>query len=125
MSLKNYPIYFDNTEILRPTKWQKQSDVVESVKRSEAGTDLVDVVRLDKMSISAEFGVTGAWAKIFKDFSLQASIQVRMYDTAAEGYETRTMRIRNYKENLRKGSELVAGKNINGVWDVSFTLKEF
>lgn len=123
MSLKNYPIYFDETEILRPVKWQRSFDVVENVKKTEGGTDVVEVIRNDKLSISAQFGVTGRWAKVFKAFSKKNSIEVRMYDTESEQYETRTMRMRNYKESLKKNSELLT--EVNGVWDISFTLKEF
>ena len=93
------------------------------VSTTEAGTDIVEVTRYDKLSISAQFGVTGAWAKVFKTFSKSPSIQVRMYDTESETYETRTMRIRSYRETLKKGSETLTA--VNGVWEVSFTLKEF
>lgn len=122
-SLLDYPIMFDDVEILRPTAWMEQSTVIENSNLSEAGTDIVEVVRYDKLTIAAQFTVTSNWAKVFKYYSKQASIAVKRYDVLAEDYETRNMRIRNLSITRRKKSEFVKG--YFGIYDVNFNLEEF
>ena len=122
-SLLDYPILFDNVEILRPLNWQEQSNVVENAEQSEAGTDLVEVTRYDKLSISAGFAVTSTWAKVFKEFSKKDIIEVKRYDVLAEDYETRLMRIRNFTCTRKHKSEFVEG--YYGLYDVAFNLEEF
>lgn len=121
MSMKDYPVIFDETPLLRPTKWTESKDVLENVMTTEAGTDYIELIRY-KLSISAGFGVTGRWAAVFQEFSEHDTIEVKIYDVIQEDYVTRTMRMRDYKAKLEKNSELLEA--VNGVWDISFTLEE-
>lgn len=123
-----YPIMFNQTQILSPSQWEEKSEVIENVNRSEAGTDNVEVARYDKLTVSARFKVAespsaGSWAKIFKEFSKMASFTLKRYDILEQGYEERTVRMRNFSAELERKSDLLPA--INGVWDIGFELIEF
>lgn len=113
---------FNDTAILRPLSWSETSNVIESVTTSEAGTDIINVVRYDKLTISCEFGCSDAWAKTFKSFSLLNSFTLTRYDVISETDETRTVRMRNYSQSLVKDSERVSASN--GLYSVTFDLEE-
>ena len=123
-----YPILFDNTQILSPSEWNETSNVVETVNVTEAGTDNVEVTRYDKLTISAKFKVAeatnvGEWAKVFKEFSKKPSFTLKRYDILEQGYEERTVRMRDFTAELMAKSDLLP--SINGIWNISFTLIEF
>ena len=56
-------ITFDDEEIIQPESWSEDSEVVETVDETEAGTDQISVVRYDKLSISCSFNCSHRWAK--------------------------------------------------------------
>lgn len=123
-----YPIMFDDTQILSPSEWNETSNVVETVNVTEAGTDSVEVTRYDKLTVSARFKVAEAanvveWAKVFKEFSKKPSFTLKRYDILEQGYEERTVRMRDFVAELMPKSDLLP--SINGIWDISFTLIEF
>lgn len=127
-----YPTMFDSTEILSPTSWKETSNVIETVNQSEAGTDLVDVTRYDKLIVDASYtiaetcetgGVGNGWAKTFKEFSKKPSFTLKRYDPLVGGYEERTVRMRKFSADIVKKSDLF--DDINGAWRISFTLEEF
>lgn len=125
--LNTYPTLFNNVPILSPHSWSESSEVVETVNETEAGTDQLDITRFDKLTISASYAVAeceagGSWAKLFKQFSKQNSITVKRYDILEEGYEERTMYMRSFTANLVAKSDYLP--SVNGVWEISFTLKE-
>lgn len=120
----DYPIYFDDTEMPIPQSgWQETSNVIENTQMSEGGTDMLDVVRVDKLSISVSTSCLSPLAKIYKEFSKKDSIQVRFYDILEEAYQTRTMRIRNFSASRRKDTDKLTVTN--AIWDISFNLEEF
>lgn len=121
--LSDFPIYFDTTEIIRPSKWEETYDVIDSVNVSEAGTDIVDVSRDSKLSISATFKCSSYWAQTFMTFRTALTIAVKIYDTETGGYKTYDMRMRNFKQKLKPKSEKVLYGN--GVYEVSFKLEEY
>lgn len=121
--LTSYPILFDNTEIIWPSKWDETFETLETENETEAGTDVVDVRRQGKLTISATFNVSSSWAKTFQEFSNSDSIEVQIYDAETEGYKTYTMRLRKFKKKFSKGSQYV--RYGNGVYTVSFDLIEF
>lgn len=121
--LKDYPVLFNEEEIIRPSSWSESYGVIESVNETEAGTDQVVVVRYDKLSVSASFKCSSTWAGKFKRYSVQGRVHVSMYDLAREDYRQRIMRIRNFKASPVEGSHLTSGTN--GLWEVSFDLEEF
>lgn len=121
-SLKDFPTLFDGVAMPFPNSWSENSEVVEEVVTSEAGTDIIQVVRYDKLKVSASYKVLSPQAKVFKEFSKQASIQVSIYDQIEEDYVVRTMRIRNFTANFISGSQVFTVTK--GVWDISFDLLE-
>lgn len=121
--LKDFPIFFDDTEVMQWNKWEESYDVVENTYTTEAGTDQVEVTRYDKLSVSCQYKCHSDWVATFKAFSKQDSIQVKMYDVGLKDYITRTMRLRDFKAVPVEFSEVL--EDTNGVWDVTFKLKEF
>lgn len=113
---------FNDTEILRPISWSETSNVIETVQVTEAGTDVINVTRYDKISISAEFGCTSGWAKTLRGFSTLDTFTLTRYNVVTETEETRTVRMRNYTQTLVKDSETLAG--FNGLYNISFELEE-
>lgn len=120
--LNEYPMYFDNVKIPFGITHNASYDTVENVSESEAGTDMVDVVRYDKLTLSLSYKLTSDLVKIIRAFSKMRTFELKMYDTIEEGYVTRTVRMRNYKENKIRKSEKIAVSN--GLWEVSFDLLE-
>ena len=122
--LLEYPTKFNSEPILRPTKWELTYDVIENVNQTEAGTDVVNVIRKDKLSISASYKCSSIWAKKFQQYNnLSGSITVSIYDPYTDGYKDYTMRMRNFKMNLKPKSEFV--RYGNGIYEVSFKLIEY
>ncbi len=121
--LSSYPIKFDNEIIFTPVSWDENSEVIETVNQTEAGTDQIAITRYDKLSISCSFQCSSVWAKKFKEYSKQDSIAVSIYDLIDQGYKVRTMRIRDFKTSLVDNSWKTPGTN--GLWNVSFSLQEF
>lgn len=121
--LKDYPVKFDGEEIFQWDKWEESSEVIENTYQTEAGTDQVDAVRYDKLSVSCQYRCHSDWIAKFKAWSKQDSIVVSLYDAESKAYADRTMRIRDFKAAPIEFSETV--DDTNGVWNVSFTLGEF
>ena len=122
-SLYDYPVKFNDEAIFPPDSWSEDSEVIENVNQTEAGTDQVSVTRYDKLTITAAFKCSSRWAKKFKEYSKEDSLTVSLYDFIEEGYVAREMRIRDFKASLVENSRRTPGTN--GLWDVSFQLIEF
>ncbi len=121
--LSTYPIKFGSEIIPEPQSWAENSEVIESVNETEAGTDQIAITRYDKLSISCSFQCSHKWAKKFKEYSKQDEIFVSIYDFISENYNARIMRMRDLKITLVDNSWLTP--NTNGLWNVSFNLIEF
>lgn len=122
-SMLDFPIEINSTTLPFPHKWQETSNVVETVNKTEAGTDQVEVVRYDKLTISCEFGCTNTLVATLKGFSKMSSLSVKYYDAETDAYKTRTMRMRKFSVRLADGSHTLPA--VRGVWNVSFDLEEF
>lgn len=122
-SMMDFPPYINTTELPFPHSWKETSNVVETVNKTEAGTDQVDVTRYDKLTISCEFGCTNTLAATLKGFSKLNVLNVKYYDFETDTYKERTMRMRKFSVKLSDGSNSL--ENIRGVWTVSFDLEEF
>ena len=107
--LNDYPVKFDNETIPFPTGWDESPEVVENT--------------YDKMTISASFTTTSRWAKKFREYSKRDTIEVSYWDADVGNYNTRTMRIRGYKQTRNDNSRYTQGTE--GIWNVSFNLNEF
>lgn len=116
------PYLFNSTEILWPMTWDESYTEVEDVQQSEAGSDIVTIKRSDKLSVSASFKVTPTWLATFKTFKAMDSFTLSRYDGTTEGYDVRTVRMRNFSQKRIRWTE----DSIDGsAWEVSFKLEEF
>lgn len=122
--LSSYPICFNTTELeFFPATWEESLEVVENVFSTEAGTDVVDIVRTGKLTVNVGCRQTAAWAKTFKQFSALSSFTLKIYDPLTEAYAEHTVRMRDFRSALVKGTDRMSVSE--GLWDISFTLKEF
>lgn len=121
--LKDYPIYFNETELPAPKKWAEDFNTIETVNETEAGTDQVLVARYGKLSVSVQFDCSSRWAHTFAVFRDAGPIFVKSYDLKEDGYKTRKMRIRNFRSTPVEGSEKVQGTT--GLYTITFDLEEY
>lgn len=122
--LNDFPTKINNTPIPVPIEWSENSEVVENAMTTEAGTDVVDVLRVDKLTVTASFDVSSVWLATFKGWANSTSaLAVKIYDPVTDAYVERSMRIRNFISNLVQNSDNTSGTI--GLWNVTFDLIEF
>lgn len=120
----DFPIEINSTKLPVPITWTENAEVVENVNTTEAGTDIADVLRVDKMTVNASFNVSSNWYMTFKGWANATSaLTVKFYDSATNAYLTRYMRIRNFVANFVQNSDRTGGTY--GLWEISFDLIEF
>lgn len=123
-SLNDYPVQINSTNLPVPITWEETANVVENSNTTEAGTDIVDIMRVDKLTVTASFDVSSAWLTTFKGWANSTSkLTVKIYDSVTDGYVTRYMRIRNFVSSLVQNSDKNSGTK--GLWNVTFDLIEF
>ena len=120
--LADFPLYFDEDKILQPTEWSESYNVVEKTMSTEAGTDIRQGARFDKLVVDCSFYVTDTWAKLFKQYSQKLSFVLKQYSVIEEDYEERTVVMRNFKMGRLQKSERI--RVSNGLYAVTFTLEE-
>lgn len=122
--LNDYPVKINNTPIPVPIEWSENSSVVENAMTTEAGTDVVDVLRVDKLTVTASFDVSSSWLATFKGWANSTSaLAVKIYDPVTDAYVERSMRIRNFVSNLVPNSDNTSGTI--GLYNLTFDLIEF
>ena len=122
--LNDFPTKINNTPIPVPIEWSENSEVVENAMTTEAGTDVVDVLRVDKLTVTASFDVSSSWLATFKGWANSTSaLAVKIYDPVTDAYVERSMRIRNFISNLVQNSDNTSGTI--GLWNVTLDLIEF
>lgn len=122
-TLKDYPVLFGETEIPFTNTWAESYNIIETVGTAEDGSDIIQIKKTDKLSVSVRTKVTNEWADRFAAYAKSPElIEVSIYDSQAAEYRTRTMRMRNFKKNKVPKSEDLAA--FYGIWDVSFDLIE-
>ena len=120
----SYPIQINSTSIPVPISWDETAEVVENANTTEAGTDVVDVLRVDKLNVTASFDVSSNWLATFKGWANATSaLTVKIYDPVTNAYATRYMRIRNFISSLVENSDRTSGTI--GLWRLTFDLIEF
>lgn len=112
---KNF-VRLDGIVFPTPTSWTDKISTVENVHQSEAGTDLVDVVRAEKHVITAEWQMTSEWKARLEN--VVKSPTVFLYD----GTSARIVRARDLSSKLEPHSETV--KVSDGLWTMSVTFTE-
>lgn len=124
MSMKDYPVMFNNTEIPFFPEIDVEPKKIANKNQSEGGRDIIQVVRRDKWSLPVKMSVADdEWVAFFYALSLDDSITFKMYSPLEGGYSERIVRMENFKYKMHKHSEDLSA--VMGVWDVSFTLEEF
>ena len=121
--LKNYPIKINNTAIPFSGTMSEKSDIIENVNQSEAGTDIRQVARVDKLSVGITYTMLSSFLPTLEGWrdSLTA-LTVKIYDFQTAAYKERSMVMRNYKKDLKdKSQDLTV---TTGIWTVSFDLIE-
>lgn len=121
--LTQWPLKINGFKILMAKSWREDRAVIENVYETEAGTEQISVTRYDKMTVTASYRCRNGWMAKFVSWSKEDSLAVEMYDAVQQGYQARTMRMRNFCCELVANSERLDGTD--GVWDVSFRLEEF
>jgi len=120
--LKNYPILFNGNSIPFPNSYTEKNDVIETVNQTEAGTDICQVERIKKLTLSMSFRLMGSWASTFEALAYSTStVTVKIYDNQTNAYAEKTMRMRNYSKKLVEHSEKI---NTAGMYDISFDMVE-
>lgn len=109
--------------LITPQSWSESYTVIDSVGTSEAGTDLVEVVRKNKYSVSASFNCTSVWYHKFMTLAQNNQLTLVTYDPVTNQNQERTVRMRDFSAEWQQYSDNVRGTI--GLWVVSFTLTEF
>lgn len=121
--LKDYPIKIENTAIPFPLEMTESYETVEDVVTSEAGTDMINVIRTRKLSLAITMRVSSTWKSFFDLMSARLlPITLSLYDTSTHAYLTHSVRMRDYSSSLVRHSEDLAISD--GVYDVTFNLLE-
>lgn len=107
----------------KPTQWDESWTVIENVNTSEAGTDLVNIVRQDKLSVSAQFQCTSRLYHKLYTMSQQPYQYLQTYDPLTDATGNRKMRMRDFTASFQQYSDNVP--NTTGLWVVGFSLTEF
>lgn len=118
-----YPMKFNNTVIPFPTSYSEQSRTIENVKQTEAGTDIVNISRYNKLHASMSFRCLQDTLQSLAEFETEDSFTFKRYNPKNDTYEERIVRMRDFNFNPVKGSEDLP--DVRGVWEVSFSLEEF
>lgn len=124
MELKDYPLKINDTILPFTKTFQISPKTIENENQGETGKDIIQIARLDKKEVSISTTLTGEWIPILRGFYLETEpLEVFMYDIETGAYKTYDMRLRDLSYRLSQHSEDLEG--IEGVWDISFKLKEF
>ena len=108
---------FNGTVFPKPITPTMSSKTIENVAQSEAGTDLVVVVRAAKRSWSFTFQLTSRTKDILKGLCQLESVTMYYQGT------NYTVRVRDYQERLVDGSEYLT--KTDGLFTVSVKVTEF
>lgn len=120
----DFPIKINNTDLPIPSDWTETAEVVEIANTTEAGTDIIDLMRVDKLTVNATFDVSSTWLATFKGWANStSSLTVQIYDPVSNAYSTRYMRMRNFVSSLVRYSDKNSGTI--GLWTITFDLIEF
>lgn len=122
--LKNYPPMFNNTAVPFFPEIDCAPVNIENVNQSEGGRDIVQRVRTDKLSASVKMSVAGdEWDAFFYGlFKGTEAVTFKQYNSTLQDYETRDVRITNFKHKCVKHSEDLSA--VVGVWELSFNIEE-
>ena len=114
--LGNY-LKFNNVVFPNPKNPSRTSKTIENVSQSEAGTDLVTVVRPGKNAWSFVFDLSPAKRDILEGLTHDESTSMQYQG------KTYLVRVRDFTENTVEGSEWLS--SVDGLFECSVTVTEF
>lgn len=114
--LGNY-LKFNGVEFPNPITPSMSSKTLENIATSEAGTDLVCVIRASKKSWSFNFNLSSSKRDVLKAICREESTTMNYM---GENY---TVRVRDYSEKLVQDSEWLSTSE--GLYQVSVKVTEF
>lgn len=114
--LGNY-LLFDNEVFPNPKTPSRTSKTIENVSQSEAGTDLVVVVRPAKNSWNFSFELSPAKRDILEGLTHEESTMM-----VYQG-KTYRVRVRDFQEQTVEGSEWLS--SVNGLFTCSVSVTEY
>lgn len=112
-----YYLKFNGESFPNPKTPTRSQKTIENVSQSEAGTDLVCVVRAAKNTWSFTFNLSSKTRDILKAICQQESTSMTYMGT------TYTVRVRDFKEKLVENSEWVTLSE--GLYECSVNVTEF
>lgn len=107
--------------LMKPTQWDESYAIIENVNTSEAGTDLVNIVRSDKLTVSAQFNVSRVWYHQFYMMSQEPYLWLDTYDPLTDAHKLRKVRMRDFSASFQQYSDNIG----EGLWVIGFSLIEF
>lgn len=108
---------FNNNTFPKPIAPVMNSKTLENVSTSEAGTDLVCVIRASKKNWNFKFNLTSYKKDILKGLCEEETVTMFYMNS------TYTVRIRDYSERFIDGSEYLTTSE--GLFEVSVKVTEF
>lgn len=122
--LSDYPPMFNTTEVPFFPEIDNTPKNIENEHQSEGGRTIVQRIRTDKLSASVKMSVADKdWVAFFYGlFKGTSAITFKQYSPLLDDYETRSIRITNFKYKKVKKSECL--KAVKGVWEMSFNIEE-
>lgn len=107
--------------LIKPQQWDETYTWLENVNTSEAGTDLVNIIRSDKLSVSAQFNCTRVWYHQFYMLSQEPFLWLDTYDPLTDAHKLRKVRMRDFSASFQQYSDNIG----EGLWVIGFSLIEF
>ena len=114
--LGNY-LSFDGKVFPNPQPPTMDITTIENVTTSEAGTDLIVVIRPAKRSWSFTFNLSPLQKEVLKALCQEESVQMTYMSTPYR------VRIRDYSEHLVEGSEWL--RSVDGLYNCTVKVTEF
>lgn len=117
MALGHGYLTFNNVVIPNAITMSEEYDNIENVNQSEEGTDLINVVRLQKLSLSCKFNCSSYWKNQLLTLAALSDATLVYNSTTYNN-----VRFRITSCGLVENSEDVA--NTDGLWEVSGVFSE-
>lgn len=119
-SLRDFPLKFDSTQLFKPENATVNPKKIYNRNESEAGTDLLNVRRDDKLQFNFTFNCTDSWEAFFHGYNKKDSFEFSFYDTETEAYKQITVYMDNYSSSWEPHSDYLTGTK--GLYVVTFDL---
>ena len=125
VDISQYPPMFGDTTVPFFPVLDNAPKNIENKNQSEGGRDIIQTIRKDKLFTSVSLSVADdAWVRFFYDlYKNYDSVVFKQYSPLLQGYDTRTVRIEDFRYKMVKKSEKLEA--VAGVWEMSFNIEEF